>query len=227
MKLRQKKLLVCLACLLSLICLVGSAFASNIVINGGFESGNTGFTSTYTNVVNGWPPDLSEGKYAIGSDPNYYHELWASFGPYEGSKMMIVNGATISGVNVWSQSVTAAPNTTYYFSAEIASQYATSPAVLDFSINNGSIGTLNASSTVGLWQNFYATWNSGAGGPVILGLVNQNTVAGGNDFCLDNIQMDTVNPGGHNVTPAPSTVLLLGSGMLGLALLGRRKFGKK
>lgn len=226
MKLRQKKLLVSLACLLSLICLVGSAFASNIVINGGFESGNTGFTSTYTNVVNGWPPDLSEGKYAIGSDPNYYHELWASFGPYEGSKMMIVNGATISGVNVWSQSVTAAPNTTYYFSAEIASQYATSPAVLDFSINGLPIGLpITASTNIGQWDLFYATWASGAGGPALLALVNQNTAYGGNDFCLDDIRMGTTNP--ENPVPVPSTVLLLGSGLLGLALLGRRKFGKK
>jgi len=47
MKLRQKKLLVSLACLLSLIFWVGSAFATNVFYNGDFELGNTDFSSDY------------------------------------------------------------------------------------------------------------------------------------------------------------------------------------
>jgi hypothetical protein len=217
MKHGGKKIFIGLACLLSLTLMVGSALAANLVVNGGFESGNTGFGSDY-----GYQPpnDIhNQGVYVVGSNPNTYHSSWASFGAEEGTQMMIVNGANLASDRVWYENgINVVAGTTYYFSAWVASSYPVSPAQLDFSINNSPIGSLTASTTTGLWQLFYATWNSGANTTADLALVNQNTAFSGNDFCLDNIEMDTIVP-----TPLPPGVLLLGSSLAGLGLLRFRK----
>ncbi len=224
MQVKQKKLFLSMVCLLTLIWWVGSASAMNLVVNGDFQLGNQDFTSAYTYVSS--PGDRAlwdESTYAIGNNPLNYHSSWVpGFLPCDGTEMMIVNGATKADVKVWTQSVTVAQNTQYYFSAYVASSYPTSPAILDFSINGQSIGTIHASATVGEWQLFYATWYSGSNGEANLALVNQNTIANGNDFALDNIRLDTSSP-----VPVPSTVLLLGSGLVGLGLLRRRWSLKK
>jgi hypothetical protein len=218
MKLRQKELFVSLACLLSLIFLVGSAFASNLVVNGDFESGNTGFTSGYTYVSTTGPFALyPEGDYTVGNNPIDYHNLWTSFTPIQGTLMMIVNGDPNAGVIVWEQTVTVLPDTDYYFSAYAASNFDTNPAVLNFSINGGAIGSITPSTTPGDWGLFFATWNSGSNTTADLALVNENTIREGNDFSLDGVSMDTV------LVPVPPTMLLMGSGLLGLVGLRLRR----
>ena len=70
---------------------VCQAWAQNLVINGNFEAGNTGFTSAYTYAgVAGTPSPISgnantlwdEGTYSVGTDPNSLHASWASFGDH-------------------------------------------------------------------------------------------------------------------------------------------------
>ena len=221
MKLERRKIFLGLACLLSLTLMVGNALAANLVVNGDFESGNTGFTSAYTYVAT--PGDKAlypEGAYAIGGDPRDFHDQWTSFPPQQGDLMMIVNGFPEANQLVWGQSVAVVPNTTYYFSAYIASNHPANPAVLAFSINNTLLGSpLTASATTGQWDLFYATWNSGSIATADLALVNQNTTKQGNDFSLDNIKMDTQNP----TAPLPSSILLLGPSLAGLGLLRFRK----
>ena len=225
---KQKKLLVPLICLLALVCLVGSASATNLVTNGDFELGNTGFTSGYAYMGLTDNPDAlwPEGTYAVGDNPLTYHSSWSGpagsgFPAHGGSGlMMIVNGDTTAGVEVWKQTgITVLANTDYVFSAYAASCFATSPAVLAFSINDTPIGTMYLTSNIGQWDLFSVTWNSGSSTTAnFLALVNQNTIANGNDFCLDDISMTPV--------PVPPTVILLGSGLLGLGLL-RRKWSLK
>ncbi len=83
-----------MGCLFATALVVGPANAA-IVVNGGFEAGNTGFSSGYGFV----PPTpatscFAEGVYTVGSDPQACHNLWSSFAAHAGSQMMIVNGAT-------------------------------------------------------------------------------------------------------------------------------------
>ena len=90
----------------------------------------------------------------------------------------------------------------YNFSSFIASIYPASPAVLNFSINGVLLGnSFTASPTVGEWDQFFATWNSGANILATISLVDQNTAASGNDFDLDLISLSTDPSGGTSVTP--------------------------
>ena len=196
-----------------------TAQAANLVINGNFEAGNTGFGSDYTFVVDTTPP----GVYTVDDDPNDGHPSFASFGDHTTGtgQMMIVNGSEVGGLRVWFENnIPVLQNTTYFFSTWISTVFPQSPAQLDFSINGSAIGpTFTAPSTTGVWQQFFASWNSGSNTTANIALVNQNLAFTGNDFALDDIQLDTRAP-----VPEPGTwaMMIMGFGAAG-ALLRRRR----
>jgi hypothetical protein len=203
--------------------LAGSAQAANLINNGDFEAGNTGFSSDYTFVTVTTPPAV----YTVDDDPNDGHPAFTSFGDHTTGTglMMIVNGSEVAGQRVWYEDgLTVQANTTYFFSTWIASAHPASPAQLAFSINGSQIGLdFNASATTGVWQQFYATWNSGAATTADVALVNKNLAFSGNDFALDDIVLDTARPG---AVPEPGSwaLMILGFGGAG-AMLRRRNGG--
>lgn len=172
---------------------------TNIVTNGDFSSGNTGFNSSYTYMTTGsFCPTCCcgvlslEGTYTVGANPNTYHTNFTAFGDHTtgSGKMLIVNGASVTGVTVWKENIPIMPNTNYVFSVWATSVNPASPAILNFSINGSALGTISLSGSVadGTWQYFTTTWNSGStSGSVPIALVNQNTASGGNDFAVDDI----------------------------------------
>jgi hypothetical protein len=195
---------------------VGSALAVPIT-NGSFESGDVDFISDYTSTTDLIPAEV----YTIGSDPSDFHPSWDSYSPYDGRLMMIVNGSNEPGATVWASSTGVTPDTDYYFSAWIASSYPDSPAALSFSINGSQIGSVfTASTTTGLWQQFYANWNSGNATTADLSLINQNTEWTGNDFTLDLIELSTMRP---EPVPEPTSILLFGTGLGALGLVAYRR----
>jgi hypothetical protein len=201
----------------AVLSLVATPVPANLVVNGDFSSGNSGFTSSYTySPANCFPPAIFD----INTNPNSCHSSWASFGDHTtgSGNMMVVNGSEIPNVPVWSQTVDVDENTQYYFSVWIASVYPISPAELNFSINGMALGsTFIASTTVGEWQQFFAPWFSGSSTTAALDLVNQNTAFSGNDFALDDIVLDTTRP-----LPEPGSLLLVGIGLSVLAMTRRR-----
>jgi gliding motility-associated-like protein len=160
---------------------------NNLIANGDFSNGNTGFSSAY--VFD--PVNVTEGEYFVGPSPhNWNANAPASCGDHTSGSgnMMIINGDLVAGVNVWQQQITVQPNTTYAFSTWIQSISPFSPAILQFSINGAPLGNaFNASPITCFWQQFYTTWNSGSNSTATISLVNQNTAMHGNDFALDDI----------------------------------------
>ncbi|MEI6124154.1 MAG: SprB repeat-containing protein, partial [Bacteroidota bacterium] len=166
--------------------LTASSASGQIINNGDFTSGNTGFTSSYTYSNNLWP----EGNYYIGTDPNLYHANFSHCTDHTSGtgNMMIINGASIPNVSIWCQTVTVTPNTEYQFSTWLQSVHPTSPAILQFSVNGILLGSpFNATTPTCIWQQFFSYWYSGSNTSATICIVNQNTAASGNDFAIDDI----------------------------------------
>lgn len=166
--------------------------SNNLVVNGDFEQGNTGFTTDYVVGTGGSFGQLSNpATYAISTSPSNVHNNFAvcSDQTTGTGNMFIANGADIPNTNVWCQTINIAPNTDYLFSTWVTN-VTNDPnvAILQFSINGVQIGNnFSPTPTACQWQQFDATWNSGVSTSAQICIVNQNTSGGGNDFALDDI----------------------------------------
>jgi hypothetical protein len=208
-----------------------AAHAGNIIVNGDFELASVpgctypscwGFTSAYTYV----PPPYStvpgshslfyEGTFGVLTDPSQAHGAATSYGDHTTGTgyMMAVNGANlVANEVVWEETVQVSPNTPYQFSMWSSSWDSGSPAVLEFLFNGTSIGTLTDSITPGVWWNFATGWDSGANTSLTIDIIDLNTATMGNDFAIDDISL----------SPEPTTLLLLGSGLAAIGILRLRR----
>lgn len=198
------KTTVKLGVLLGLLALAINQASANLVINGDFEAGNTGFTSGYKYV----PPDPAnpnemwpEGTYTVFDNVNAVHSLW-TYGPAmdhtpgAGKNMLIVNGNHLS--TVW-QGTLSTPLTpgTYKLTAWVANIYPDSPSTLRFSVGGTQVGADFVLGSPGAWTQFSTTFTV----PPISGVpsfLDLNTIASGNDFAVDDISLVAV--------PEPSTL---------------------
>jgi gliding motility-associated-like protein len=168
---------------------------NNIITNGDFTNGNTGFTSKY-NFAN---PNITEGQYFVGARPQAWNTLLGDCHDHTTGtgNMLMVNGSPIANEYVWSSTITVTPNTNYAFSAWLqnlnVNVMTSNPARLQFSINGIAIGNIFQSNINNcIWEQFYTVWNSGNNTTATISVVNQNTVVSGNDFALDDISFAPV-----------------------------------
>lgn len=186
--------------------------ATELVSNGSFTAGNTGFTTAYTFVADGPGQNelISEGTYSIVNDANLVHpSFYGKQRNGTAGNIMVINGHPSLGSAVWNQnSITVQPNTTYYFSAWAMSVVNGNNAVLRFTINGNQVGNTaflpNGYTSIDgpyNWVRFFGTWNSGSETTANLSIINLNTVLGGNDFALDDISFGTLAPIGLTVSP--------------------------
>jgi gliding motility-associated-like protein len=168
--------------------------APNLVVNGDFSGGNSGFNSDYNYVVDipGQQNEMvPEGTYTVIHNPNLVHSGFSACSDHTGGNgnMMVINGAA-NFQDIWCQTVTVDPGQLYNVSAWVASVNPSSPAELQFSINGTPIGPIvNAVATPCEWTPFNAIWNSGGNSTAEICILNLNTALGGNDFALDDISM--------------------------------------
>lgn len=171
--------------------LSGAAVGKNLVNNGDFSSGNSGFTSGYSFVA----ANTIEGQYGVGNSPGTWNRSLGNCGDHTtgNGNMMLVNGSPQANAKVWSQTISVIPNTNYTFATWIESLISTNPASLQFSINGVNLGNnISADNSACRWNLFTATWNSATNTTAVISIVNNNTVADGNDFALDDIFFGTV-----------------------------------
>ncbi len=160
----------------------------NLVANGDFSAGNTGFTTDYQHTTTS---TYDQGHYAIFTNPQ---DLNPGFGncrdhtPSADGLMFVADGATIPNERVWCQNIAVDPGRTYDFSAWICNVHPTAPSRLQFSINNNLLGdVVEVQQPVCEWEEFVAEWYSSGFSGAQICITNQSTIAFGNDFAIDDI----------------------------------------
>lgn len=221
----MKRALLLSVILLSVTCLAHA----NLLTNGDFESGNTGFTSGYTFVADGAGNTelFSAGLYSVTSSTAnvhpFPHVLQGNTNPGTGL-FMALNGAITSGTAAWEQTVAGlSMNTDYTFSGYIASWDSLDRQLGNVNIlaNGSQLGaTLVEPALASGWVMFSRTFNTGGNTSVTLRLEDINVPGvnpgAGRDLGFDDLSLVAT-------IPEPSTFLLLGGGLLGLLGLGRRR----
>lgn len=163
---------------------------TNLVRNGDFSNGDVDFTSQYAyTTLNG-----GESEYTVTATPKNWNTLLGACTDHTtgNGNMLLINGATAADVKVWTQTITVTPNTNYAFSAWLQNANVngtgSNPPRLQFSINGYNLGNImQGRQQMCVWDQFYSVWNSGNNTTATISIVNQNTVASGNDYALDDI----------------------------------------
>ncbi len=186
--------------------------AQELVVNGDFEAGNTGFVTpplgpnqyVYQPDIAGNTELYPEGLYGVGPNANTFHNnFWGQDHTTGTGNFMIINGFPNGNPQpiVWQATVTVLPNTAYYFAAWGMSVNNSGPfAQLQFNVNGAQVGTVatlpagvNNNSNNG-WTRFYGTWTSGpTTTTAIISITDLQNAAGGNDFGLDDISFATLS----------------------------------
>ena len=222
------------ALMLSAAAVATQASAANLIINGDFEQGNTGFTSDY-NYNPG--ANFNAAEYTVFTNPKAFNSAFVAAGDHTTGfgNMMIVNGSQDLNDVVWqSNAITIAGMTDYFFEAFVMNVFPASPPNLTFTISlDGGmeqvLNTLSVPVETGVWNGLSTSFNSGGATSAILRLRNAQTAFGGNDFAIDDISLDTqsiVNPG---AVPEPATwaFMIAGFGAIGGAMRRQRKVRQK
>jgi hypothetical protein len=202
--------------------------ATNLVVNGDFEAGNSGFNSGYSYV--GTPGDFamySEGTYTVGESARDYHNLWADFGAFEGDLFFIANGSTGNDLPAWQQTLTGLTvGASYTFSAYAVNVCCNAdfggpnanPFIVAVRTDGGTetIATSGAVTGTGQWLQFSGTFIATAT-TANLSIFNDNNQASGNDYGLDLISVTAV--------PEPATWAMMvgGFGVIGAAARRRAR----
>jgi hypothetical protein len=212
------------------------AAAANLVTNGDFEAGNSGFTSGYTYVAPAPGALVPEGLYTVDTDAFNVHPSWASFGDHTSGSgnYLIVNGSTVPDTIVWESGVIAISAATDYFFEAFAAEICCNAtyggdnfaANLTFEITDNLANTFTLDTftttgqTPGDWVGLTNSWNSGAATSVTLRILNSSVAFAGNDFAIDDINFSTSSA----VIPEPATwaLLIAGFGLVGATARRRR-----
>jgi uncharacterized repeat protein (TIGR01451 family) len=173
----------------------GTAPLLNLVTNGDFTQGLTGFGSDFSYDPNTNATSAYCGSYKVGTLPSPIAD-WGTSCPDEGhGRVLMVNG--IGGAKFWKYNVSVLPNTTYRFQFQVAKLSPNNSSNLRFYIGTNNIEQFSLSSyNTCEWTTFTEDWFSGSNSGVIeisLENLNNNCNNVGNDFMLDNMVFRTVD----------------------------------
>ncbi|MBX9852948.1 MAG: T9SS type A sorting domain-containing protein [Cytophagaceae bacterium] len=181
----------------------------NMIPNGNFSQGNTGFVNDYVNHATA--PDVlgnCPGCYRNWSNPDEYMvtDIPADFhfqflnvtdvSPTADNNFLMVDGSCTAGKDAWRTNVNVVNGVSYYFEAYLttlassASVPAANVATVRFLINGVQLGAnMVAPTATGSWLKFTQNWTSTTTGSVTITIENLSTgsCGSGNDYGLDDI----------------------------------------
>ncbi len=147
----------------------GVGAEAQMIVNGDFSAGNSGFSSQYVYTLNG--TQTGPGNYGLTSNPSTgFTNGYYSYGDHttDSGMMLLVDGGT-PGTYVWGESIAVSPNTTYTFTGWVAyadtSGYGSNPGLLGLFVGGTQVGSsFDVSSTMpGAWQEWTASLTTGPG----------------------------------------------------------------
>ena len=168
----------------------GTETGPNLVANGDFSAGNTGFTSDYEFLTVTIPAG-EQKTYGIVTNPNAWLPGFSACTDHTSGagNMMVADGSTSNAGNdiVWSQTIPVTANENYTFSYYLESVVAQNPAQIDVVINGTVIGSATAGATTCDWVQYTYSWNSGTSTSAQISLYNRTVTSAGNDFAIDDL----------------------------------------
>ncbi|MEP7264896.1 MAG: gliding motility-associated C-terminal domain-containing protein [Bacteroidota bacterium] len=169
-------------------------YGNELVTNGDFSSGNSGFTTGYIFSANAGP-----GNFGITADAGTVNPgSWANCHDRTSGtgNLMWLNLTSTSSLNIWTQTINGIlPNTNYLFSCWVCNLQTGDPATLQLSVNGNLVGdSMSAPPTSCNWIRLCFIWYSGNNTSATLSITNQSQHANGNDIGLDDISFLKCNP---------------------------------
>jgi hypothetical protein len=163
----------------------------NLLVNGSFEYGNTGFNSDFNYLLYNARPN-----YGIEASPQNGHGGWCSGSPSDGNYMFLGDGDRTGTVRAWYQTVNVVPGHVYQFSGQFMN--VTNSPINDpnitIKINGTTISDFSLSYANCQWTNITAYWSSGSSSTATVEIYNNPTEPDpnsghGNDFAMDNLSL--------------------------------------
>jgi gliding motility-associated-like protein len=205
-------------------------FSPNLITNGGFESGNTGFTSNFnpnngnascTVGANSCGQFLCGNGYALATSPTPCNPTWSNSIRDHTSgagNMMLVDFPNSGQNNIWCQTVNLTAGTDYCFGAYYINLLpaGTGQPTPTFIYTVGGVASGNSATIPEneQWNFTGINFNAGAGGAVQLCIKNQNAGGVGYDVAIDDVTLRSTLAG----TPPTATQDVIG--LCGVAATG-------
>jgi len=169
----------------------------NVIVNGDFEQGSTGFETDYIEVVG--PYGVEAGHYCIDNTTAHHGGGlgWPEPSGSNGNFMMVNGYGGLDNVTktVWKETVSVTPQTSYTFMCRVVNFNRVLygqiyPAILKVCINGNDHGTTYSLPTNNDWQIWtLPDWNSNSDNQAIIEIFDISTQNSnlGDDFGLDEI----------------------------------------
>jgi hypothetical protein len=198
-----------------------AAVPGDLIANGSFEAGNSGFSTDLGYVAN--PPFgiVQNGVYGIATNPAVWftYATWATMGDHTtGSGKMFIATPDPGSARIWYESVNVSAGTTYTFSGWAAWVPLGDLNIANLSVNVGgsSLGIFDLSTLAwGTWGQFSLNYTATSTGPVVLSFTDLALFNDGNDFVLDDLSFAPI--------PEPGSMALFWLGAAGWMISRRRK----